>query len=60
MIECNEGNLEWVPKAEIEKLHIWEGDKIFFRLLDENLPFFSLKLRYKGDELVETAVNRYE
>jgi 8-oxo-dGTP diphosphatase len=60
MTECNEGNLEWVPKAEIEKLHIWEGDKIFFRLLDENLPFFSLKLRYKGDELVETAVNRYE
>jgi 8-oxo-dGTP diphosphatase len=60
MIECNEGNLEWVPKAEIEKLHIWEGDKIFFRLLDENLPFFSLKLRYRGDELVETAVKRYE
>jgi 8-oxo-dGTP diphosphatase len=60
MTECNEGNLEWVPKVEIEKLHIWEGDKIFFRLLDENLPFFSLKLRYKGDELVETAVNRYE
>jgi 8-oxo-dGTP diphosphatase len=60
MIECNEGNLEWVPKADIEKLHIWEGDKIFFRLLDENLPFFSLKLCYKGDELVETAVNRYE
>jgi 8-oxo-dGTP diphosphatase len=49
-----------VPKAEIEKLHIWEGDKNFFRLLDENLPFFSLKLRYRGDELVETAVNRYE
>jgi 8-oxo-dGTP diphosphatase len=60
MTECNEGNLEWVPKEEIEKLHIWEGDKIFFRLLDENLPFFSLKLRYRGDELVETAVNRYE
>jgi 8-oxo-dGTP diphosphatase len=60
MTECNEGNLEWVPKEDIEKLHIWEGDKIFFRLLDENLPFFSLKLRYKGDELVETAVNRYE
>jgi 8-oxo-dGTP diphosphatase len=60
MTECNEGNLEWVPKADIEKLHIWEGDKIFFRLLDENLPFFSLKLRYRGDELVETAVKRYE
>jgi 8-oxo-dGTP diphosphatase len=60
LTECSEGCLEWVRKKDIEKLHIWEGDKIFFRLLDENLPFFSLKLRYEGDTLVETAVDRYE
>lgn len=60
LTECKEGNLEWVPKADIEKLHIWEGDKIFFRLLEENIPFFSLKLRYEGDNLVETSVDRYE
>jgi 8-oxo-dGTP diphosphatase len=59
MIECNEGNLEWVPKKDIEALHIWEGDKLFFRLLDEQIPFFSLKLRYEGDRLVESAVIRY-
>ena len=31
--DCNEGNLEWVKKKDIEDLKIWEGDKIFFRLL---------------------------
>jgi 8-oxo-dGTP diphosphatase len=60
LTECSEGNLEWVPKADIEKLRLWEGDKIFFRLLDEDIPFFSLKLRYEGDTLAETAVDRYE
>ncbi len=27
---------------------MWEGDKIFLRLLEENVPFFSLKLQYQG------------
>ena len=57
--ECNEGDLEWVPKTEIEHLNLWEGDKIFFRLLDENANFFSLKLCYKGDKLVFYEVNKY-
>lgn len=50
--ECNEGTLEWVKKSEIENLNLWEGDKIFFRLLEENAGFFSLKLCYEGDTLV--------
>lgn len=55
--ECAEGTLEWVKKSEIETLNIWEGDKIFFRLLRENAPFFSLKLSYEGDELVYAALD---
>ncbi len=47
-VECDEGVLEWVPVEKVWKLNIWEGDKIFFRLLDENVPFFSLKLVYDG------------
>lgn len=50
--ECDEGVPKWVEKSEIEGLKIWEGDKIFLKLLDENVPFFSLKLVYRGDELV--------
>ena len=57
MIECNEGNLEWVKKSDVYHLPIWEGDKVFFRLLEEGEAFFSLKLRYEGDKLVETVLN---
>ena len=56
---CDEGELVWVPKADILKLNIWEGDKVFFRLLEESKDFFSLKLTYRGDTLVETVVTRY-
>lgn len=55
--ECSEGTLEWVKKSEIESLNIWEGDKIFFRLINENAPFFSLKLDYEGDELLYAALD---
>ena len=41
---CDEGVLEWVDKKELFNLNLWEGDKIFFRLLEEDRPFFSLKL----------------
>ena len=57
MRDCDEGELVWVPKNEIETLHLWEGDKIFFRLLEERDDFFSLKLRYEGESLVETKLN---
>ena len=55
--ECNEGPLEWIPKAEISNLNLWEGDRIFFRLFDENAPFFSLKLHYEKDKLTEAVLN---
>ena len=47
-VPCDEGQLEWVDIAQVWKLNIWEGDKIFFRLMDEDEPFFSLKLVYDG------------
>lgn len=55
-IECNEGVLEWVPKKDLFHLNLWEGDKIFFRLLDENEPFFSLKLVYNLQGELESAI----
>lgn len=56
MKDCDEGELVWVPKDEIGQLHLWEGDKIFLRLLEEREDFFSLKLRYEGDTLVESVL----
>ena len=48
---CDEGDLEWIKKEDLLSLPMWEGDKIFLRLLEEDAPFFSLKLCYKGDRL---------
>ena len=56
---CDEGELVWVEKGKIMDLNIWEGDKIFLKLLTENQPFFSLKSEYKGDKLVNTVLNKY-
>lgn len=55
--ECDEGVLEWVKKSDVYNLPIWEGDKIFFKLLEQKEEFFSLKLRYERDKLVETVLN---
>ena len=58
--ECDEGVLEWIDKSALRALPMWEGDKIFLRLLDENVPFFSLKLRYEGETLAEAKLNGEE
>ena len=55
--DCDEGTLEWVPKSEIHNLNLWEGDKIFFDLLNQDVPFFSLKLQYQGDVLIGYELN---
>ena len=55
--ECDEGELCWVDKEGIYSLPIWEGDKIFLKLIEENVPFFSLKLEYKGDTLINAILN---
>ena len=52
---CEEGELVWVPKREVPKLRLWEGDRIFLRLLSEREDFFSLKLRYEGEQLKEAV-----
>ena len=54
-IACDEGELEWVDIEKVWKLNIWEGDKIFFRLMDETTEFFSLKLVYDGHDKLVSA-----
>lgn len=58
--ECREGTLEWVKKKDMYGLNLWEGDKIFLRFLEEGKPFFSLKLSYEGDKLVEAILDGNE
>lgn len=51
--DCDEGVLEWVEKDKIFDLNIWEGDKIFFQLLEKEQNFFSLKLVYNEENQLE-------
>ncbi|CCZ61753.1 hydrolase, NUDIX family [Hungatella hathewayi DSM 13479] len=55
--ECREGCLEWIKKDRIGELNLWEGDLIFFKLLRDNQPFFSLKLCYEGERLTEAVLD---
>lgn len=59
LCDCNEGELAWVPKNDILKLNLWEGDHIFLRELLENDRFFSLRLSYTGDTLTDSSFIRY-
>lgn len=55
--ECDEGILEWVDTDKITQLPIWEGDKVFLRLLREREAFFSLKLVYEGERLAQVCLD---
>lgn len=60
LITCNEGELRWVDKAQVPNLPTWEGDRVFLDLLLSNEErFFSIKLQYEGDQLVEKKINLY-
>ncbi len=57
LLDCDEGVLEWIDKKELLTKNLWEGDKIFLRLLDQRISFFSLKLCYQGDALQQAILN---
>lgn len=57
--DCDEGSLAWVPKSDVLRLRLWEGDRMFLRELMENTDLFSLKLVYEGDALVDSEFIRY-
>ena len=60
LVECNEGTLHWVEKSDVLGLPTWEGDRVFLeRLLSGDERFFSIKLRYEGDRLVEKKITDY-
>ena len=54
---CDEGELEWIEKEKLLSLPMWEGDLIFLKLLQEDAPFFRLRLEYEGEKLVNAVLN---
>ena len=57
LIECNEGDLQWISRDYLDTLPKWEGDQIFLNLLWQDAPFFLLTLRYRNDILTEAVLN---
>ena len=57
LIPCNEGELGWVEMEKVPSLPLWEGDRVFLRLLTTDRPFFSLKLTYRGDSLTAAVLD---
>lgn len=57
MTECDEGELCWVEKEKVPSLPLWEGDKLFFAVLEKRKSFFSLKLSYRGETLVSAVLD---
>lgn len=57
--DCNEGELRWIDKDKIMDLNLWDGDRIFLKIMLESDEFFSIKLSYKGDEIVDQQLYTY-
>ena len=54
---CDEGDLEWIDKSRLLTLPMWEGDRIFLKLLDEDAPLFRLTLEYRGETLARAELD---
>ena len=59
LIECNEGDLQWIAKDEITKLNTWEGDKIFVEKLQKDNSFFTVKFEYDREKLIKYDLKEY-
>ena len=53
--ECDEGELEWVPKSKMNDLPHWESDEIFLKLIDDRTPFFSIKVEYLDGKMTKAV-----
>lgn len=59
MIECNEGDLQWVDKDKVVDLNTWEGDKVFLEKIQNGDGFFTVKFEYDGEKLLRYEVKEY-
>lgn len=53
---CDEGDLRWIPKTDLSRYPLWEGDAVFLRALDRGDGFFRLTLTYNGDRLIDSRL----
>ncbi|MBU1099429.1 MAG: 8-oxo-dGTP diphosphatase [Bacteroidetes bacterium] len=58
LIDCPEGELDWIPNNKLTDLNLWEGDKHFIPWLFQN-KFFSSKFIYEDGKYISHTVNFY-
>ncbi|MCD6547367.1 MAG: 8-oxo-dGTP diphosphatase [Nanoarchaeota archaeon] len=56
--KCNEGTLEWVPTNKLLNLNLWEDDKYFIPLLEED-NFFVATFYYKNGKIINHKIILY-
>ena len=56
LITCSEGELRWIPKNEILKLNLWEGDYLFLNRMYENDNYFEIELKYIEGKLISYKI----
>ena len=57
LIECEEGDLQWVKKNKMNDLPHWKGDEIFLDSIEKKRAFFSLKLNYENSVLISAVLD---
>jgi len=56
--DCPEGDLEWIESDCLNRLNLWDGDRIFLEWLKQE-RFFSGKFIYDNGELITHSVTFY-
>ncbi len=46
--DCDEGELKWIDRKDVEGLPMWEGDSYFLKALLEGRDRINMVLRYEG------------
>ena len=59
LADSPEGTLEWVPYDQVLLKPTWEGDYELFKWILNDVPFFSAKLTYEKETLIEQKVVFY-
>lgn len=58
--DCDEGDLAWIDKGDLLRLTMWEGDRVFLKLLEARRDFFDLTLEYRGEALTRVLLDGLE
>ncbi len=55
LIDCVEGELEWVKKDSLLELNLWDGDQYFLQHLDTE-KFFFAQFHYQNGKVINHSI----